>query len=81
MTFNQFYSNVQANILNPAIAVLFSLAFLYFMWGLFKFIKNADSSDERETGRRHIIWGVAGMAIMIGAYAIVQIIQSTVTGL
>jgi len=60
-------------ILNPVVALLFALAFLYFTWGIIKFISNSDSSDGRKQGKDSMIWGVVGMFIMVGVWGILSI--------
>lgn len=73
-----FIHKVNAAILNPILKLLFLVALLYFMWGVFGYVKNGDSDSDRETGRRHMIWGVFGMFIMISVYGIINIILGTV---
>lgn len=62
-------------VVNPVIVILFAVAFLYFLWGVFLFIKNSDNDTGRTTGKRHITWGLVGLIIMVGAAAIVQVIS------
>lgn len=64
-------------ILNPLILLLFALALLYFIWGVFIFIKNSDSDEGRETGKRHIVWGIVGLAIMVSVWGIIGVIRNT----
>ncbi len=73
-----FIHKVNVAILNPILKLLFLVALLYFMWGVFSYVKNGDSDSDRETGRRHMIWGIFGMFIMISAYAIINIILGTI---
>ncbi len=68
-------------IINPAIKGLFIIALLLFLWGVMQFVKNADNPGDRDTGRQHILWGVVGMAIMVGAGAIIRIAMGTVNTL
>jgi uncharacterized membrane protein YidH (DUF202 family) len=65
-------------ILNPVIVGMFALAVLLFIYGVFKYVKNSDSDEERATGRRHMVWGVVGMFIMISVFGIIQVILNTV---
>ena len=67
-------------IVNPIIYLLFGLALIYFLYGVFVFIRGASSEDARDTGRTHMLWGVVGLAIMISVYGILQIIAGTVGG-
>ncbi|MBU6370858.1 MAG: hypothetical protein KGH93_02485 [Patescibacteria group bacterium] len=76
-TFDKLYNNVLDQIVTPIIYLLFALALIYFFWGVFQFIKNADNETERENGKWHMIWGVIGMFIMISAKGLINIILAT----
>lgn len=64
-------------ILNPIIALLFGVALVVFLWGVFQYLLGGDSEDARKTGARHILWGVVGLAIMISAFGIINIALGT----
>ncbi len=64
-------------ILNPLIALLFGLALLLFIWGMVQFIWTADTEDGRDTGKRHMLWAIIGMFVMVAAYAILKIAANT----
>lgn len=68
-------------IVNPIIKLAFAAALLYFLWGVVEFIKNSDSESDREKGKLHMLWGVIGMAIMVGVNGIIGIIQGTIDSL
>jgi len=76
-TFSQLLYNIEYFILTPIIYLLFGLALLLFLYGVFEFIKNSDDTEERKKGGQHILWGVIGMAIMFSAYGIINLILST----
>ncbi len=63
--------------IDPLIMLLFALATMLFFWGLVVFISQTDNTEARQTGIRHMIWGIAGMLIIVTAYGIVMIITST----
>lgn len=65
------------NIIEPGLLFLFGLAFVYFVWGVFKLIRAADSPEERTTGWMHILYSAIGMFIMLGAYGILRLIANT----
>ena len=69
--------SIQVLILNPLIGLLFAIALVVFLWGLAQFIINSDNEEVRSAGKRHMIWGIVGMFIMVGAYAIVNILSNT----
>lgn len=64
-------------ILNPLIGFLFALALAYFLYGVVEFIINRDNEEKRSQGKEHMIWGVVGMFIMMAAFGIINLIQST----
>lgn len=68
---------INALIINPAIATLFIVAFVLFMYGLVEFLSKANDKDGREVGKRHMLWGVLGFVIMLGVYGIINILLRT----
>ncbi|MBP9771523.1 MAG: hypothetical protein KBD16_01200 [Candidatus Pacebacteria bacterium] len=65
-------------VLQPVIFLIFGLAFLMFIWGLVTFLKDKDSDEGRETGKKNIIWGILGMVIMVSVFGIINIIAGTI---
>lgn len=72
-----FIGNVNRLIINPIILLLFGLAVVYFLYGVFQFIANQENEEAKTKGRSHMIWGIIGMVIMMGVFAIMNIIIST----
>jgi hypothetical protein len=64
-------------VVNQIIVLLFALVTVYFFWGVVQFVKGSGSGDTKalEAGKQHMIWGIIGMAVMLGAWGIVQAIQ------
>jgi hypothetical protein len=54
------------------------LALVYFLWGVVEYLMHADEPEARSTGARHMIWGVIGLAIMVGVFGIMNIIINTI---
>lgn len=77
MTVTELLARIIKFIVNPLIAVLFATALILFLWGVFQFIRQADSAEAREIGGRHIAWGLLGMAIMASAFGIIRVIMGT----
>lgn len=74
---DQFISNVDKVIINPLIILIFALAVVYFLWGTFDFLSNADNEEKRTSGKMHMIYGIIGMTIMMGVFAIMNLILNT----
>ncbi len=64
-------------VFDPVIRLIFAGAVVYFLWGVFTFIRSAEDPQGRIDGRNHIIFSVIGLFIMISVWGIMQIIQTT----
>lgn len=64
-------------ILDPIIVLLFVIAMIYFLWGLVLHIKNADSPEGHETGKRSMMYGLIGMVIMLSVFGITRMIANS----
>ena len=74
---NGFIGKVDTLIINPLIEFLFALAIVYFLYGVFGFIMNQDSEEKKTSGKRHMLWGVVGITIMLGVWTILGMVTST----
>lgn len=74
---NEFLAKFADAIVNPLIVLMFAVALVYFLWGVFNYIKGAGSETDRETGGKHILWGVIGMFIMISVWGILRVALNT----
>ena len=72
-----FINNVVQHIITPLVAMLFALALFFLVLGVANFIMKADDPKEREVGRKHLIWGVFGMFIMVTVVTILAVITNT----
>lgn len=72
-----FVANVNRVIVNPLIGLIFAVALVYFLYGVFMFIANADNEEKRTDGKSHMIYGVIGMTIMMGVFGILSLVLRT----
>ncbi len=77
LTFEQVWNNIITMIINPAIVILFMVAFVIFIWGVVEYMRGGEKSDERKKGSQHILWSVVGMTIMLGVFGIMSLIVKT----
>lgn len=71
-----FIINIINNVLVP---VLFSIAFIVFIWGVFKtFIVGANSDDSKESGKNLMLYGLIGFFVMVSVWGLVNILTGTV---
>jgi len=74
---DSFIAKVNSQIINPLILLLFALALVYFLYGVFEFISNQSSEEKKTTGKNHMIWGIIGITIMMGVFTIMNMIINT----
>ncbi len=76
-TLDTLLQKIDEVIVNPLIFLMFAAALAVFLWGVIQFIGSSDSEEGRNTGKRHILWGIIGMFIMVSAFGIINIIVNT----
>ena len=77
---NEAISILQNKIVNPTITFFFVLGLVVFGWGIVQFIiasQNADAGGVEE-GKRHMVWGIIGLAIIVGVFGIMNVVKYTV---
>jgi Type IV secretion system pilin len=73
-----FVDKVNHILLFPLIALMTAVALLYFIYGGFKYIYQADDPHAREEGQQGMMYGIIGMFIMLVAYTILSIAAGTI---
>ncbi len=74
---NQIVPKIVDNIVVPIVELLFALATLYFIYGLFVFFTGSGDATKRKQGQDHILWGVIGIFIMVSVYGIIRFVASS----
>lgn len=70
------YSDSIINIINGILVpVLMAIAFIVFLWGVFKyFIYGASNESDKAEGRKFAMWGIIGFVIILSVWGIVSIV-------
>jgi uncharacterized membrane protein YidH (DUF202 family) len=74
---DSFIGKVDNNIINPLIGLLFAVAVAYFLYGVFEFIVNQENEEKKTSGKSHMLWGIVGLAIMVGVWSILGFVLNT----
>ncbi|PIR47010.1 MAG: hypothetical protein COV07_01215 [Candidatus Vogelbacteria bacterium CG10_big_fil_rev_8_21_14_0_10_45_14] len=61
------------NLLNRLVPIIIVMALIYILWGLANFIGKADNEGEKEKAKNIMIFGIAGLVVMVSVWAIVNI--------
>jgi len=64
-------------IINALMPFIVALAVLFFMWGVFQFVKSAGNEDERTEGRNRMIYGIIGIFVMVSVWGFVNLLDNT----
>jgi len=72
---NDFLDDVSAFINGTLIPLVFAIALLVFIYGMFQyFILGGSDEDSRETGRRLMLWSIVGFVAMVSIFGIVNLV-------
>lgn len=74
----ELVKRISVFILNPVIQLMLAIATVYFLWGVFRFLAARSSGEETSTYKRHLIWGLIGLTVMLGAFGIMRLITKTI---
>lgn len=69
-------NTLKTTILKPIENILIVAGTLLFLWGVVEFIAGASNEDKRTQGKRHMIWGIMGLAIILGARGIIKVLEN-----
>ena len=58
------------------IPLIFGLAFLLFLWGVFKFMY-ATENAQKEEGKKFIMWGLIALFVMVSVWGIIKLLGQT----
>lgn len=72
-----FVARLNEVIFFPLITLMMAVALLVFLYGAFQYVAGAGSDQARDKGRRHLLYGIIGMLVMISAYSILYIAANT----
>jgi hypothetical protein len=76
-TINDIFLLVKCVLAGMVIPIIFILAFLVFLWGIVKFMKNGDNQTKRQEGLNFIWYGIVSLFVMTSVWGIVKIATTT----
>ena len=63
-------------LMNAVVPVLIALAVLYFVYGVVSYVIS-DDEEAKSKGRDRIIFGVIGLAVILGLWGLVNLLRNT----
>jgi len=72
---NDFLGDVSSFINGTLIPLVFAVALLIFIYGIFKyFILGGGDDESREEGKKLMLWAIVGFVVMVSVFGIVNLI-------
>ncbi len=71
--------SIKSKIITPIVGFLAALAVISFVYGIVLFMSNLDNESKMEDGKRHMLWGLVGLAIIVSVQAILKVICDTIS--
>jgi hypothetical protein len=62
--------------LNAVVPVIIALGVVYFVWGVITYFISGDE-EAKKAGRDRIIYGIIGLAVIIGMWGLVNLLRNT----
>ena len=72
----EILSYVESAVLTPLKIFFLALAAFLFLYGVVEFIAGASSDEARTIGKRHIMWGLLGIVIILAVSAIITVLTN-----
>ncbi len=74
---NSFFDNITSFINNVLIPLVFAIALLVFLYGVFKFfILGGGDADKRKEGTQLMMYAVIGFVLMVSIFGIVNLVAN-----
>lgn len=67
---------IKCFIVTAVIPLIFALAFMFFLWGVFKFMRASDAKAKQDS-QKLIWWGLIGLFVMVSVWGIIRILGMT----
>ena len=76
-TYLEGYKNIIIDVINNyLVGVLIAVAFITFLWGVYKYFIVPDG--EREEGKQFIMYGIIGFVVIFSVWGLVNIVKDTI---
>lgn len=73
-----FFRNILGFINNILVPLIFALALLVFIYGMFKFfVLGGDNEEEQKKGKQLVLWAIIGFVLMVSIWGIVNLLAGS----
>ncbi|MEK7208691.1 MAG: pilin [Patescibacteria group bacterium] len=75
--FKSLIQTIIENIFNPLVALILTLALVYFLWGIVKYLQAVGDETKRKEGISMMTYGVIALFVMVSVWGLVKVIKNT----
>ena len=65
---------IKREIVNPILSLFIALGLIVFIWGVVGFMMNREDATKATEGKKHMIWGIVGLTVIVGVFGIINLI-------
>ncbi len=80
VVYGQSFKNFAAGVvelINKFVYIVTAFAFIFFLFGLVRFITTAGDDQSREQGKQLMIWGTISLFVMVAIWGLIEILKNT----
>ena len=67
---------IVVEIFNPLYKAAVAASFVYFMYGVVKYLRDLRNPQDKNTGKQHLLWGMVGLFIIFSVGGIINLFGS-----
>ena len=75
--FSSLVRLVTNTILDPIVVLIMALAVVYFLIGVFKYLRSAGDETERKNGTVMMTYGIVALFVMVSFWGLVNVLEKT----
>ena len=76
-SFRELIKTIIENVFKPLVGIILTLALIYFLWGVFKYIQSAGDETKRKEGISMMTYGVIALFVMVSVWGLVDLLKNT----
>lgn len=78
---NALLQMIVTEIVSPVYKLAVAIAFVYFLYGVLKYMHDMRNPQDKNTGKAHLLWGMIGLFIIFSVGGILSFFEDIFGGL
>ncbi|HEY4524405.1 MAG TPA: pilin [Candidatus Paceibacterota bacterium] len=75
--FESLIKTIVENIFNPLVGLILTLALVYFLWGIVKYLQSVGDETKRQEGIKMMTYGIIALFVMVSVWGLVNVLKKT----